>query len=104
MSGLLRVLLPDAVGAVLRRGAHGVLQLDVARNKKYRMDAEDNTGLSFKVDTDRNPKPNLLLPTSTSSLLTSKYNLSISMFSCFSKFQKIDFPNSTGNTISRRTH
>ena len=27
-----------------------------------------NTGLSFKVDTDRNPKPNLLLPTSTSSL------------------------------------
>ena len=26
------------------------------------------TGLSFKVDTDRNPKSNLLLPTSTSSL------------------------------------
>ena len=29
---------------------------------------KENTGFSFKVDTDRNPKPNLLLPTSTSSI------------------------------------
>ena len=29
-----------------------------------------DTGLSFKVDADRNPKPNLLLPTSISSLQT----------------------------------
>ena len=30
--------------------------------------ARDHTRVSFKVDTDRNPKPNLLLPTSTSSI------------------------------------
>ena len=41
------------------------------------------SGLSFEVDTDRNPKPNLLLPTSTSSLLTSKYDLSIIIFVFF---------------------